>query len=405
MKLFLIKIGQVARRLREEGMLSGIRNVASMLLRVLRPVRPADVLFVSGGAGDSALYRAYHVAEALESQGVSASVAFQGDPRLLSFSDRFSVFVFRRVLFTPSVARFIERVKARGSEIVFETDDLVYDPEFLRHMDFFRVMNPLERKLYENGVGGEILADPYVKVATASTPFLAEKLSERGKRTFVVPNRLSVADVRIADRLYGVRRDRNTNANGDGDGSVTIGYFSGAAGHDRDFATVTGPLAKIMERYPQVRLFVAGPLILDDAFEPFADRIERVPYAPRKGHFRNLAAVDIDIAPLEIGNPFCEGKSELKFFEAGVLGVPTVASATRTFREAITDGTDGFVAATDAEWEEKLGRLVADADLRRNIGEAARTTALSRYVTTNADDADYIRFLRETIARVSGEGR
>jgi hypothetical protein len=34
---------------------------------------------------------------------------------------------------------------------------------------------------------------------------------------------------------------------------------------------------------------------------------------------------DLILAPLEFGNPFGEAKSELKFFEAALVGVPTIA--------------------------------------------------------------------------------
>ena len=75
--------------------------------------------------------------------------------------------------------------------------------------------------------------------------------------------------------------------------------------------------------------------------------MKKHPFASWEKHLENIAGVDINIAPLEIGNPFCESKSELKFIEAGIVGVPTVAAATQTFREAIEDGVDGFVAGDD----------------------------------------------------------
>ncbi len=396
MKLLLIKIGKAWQTLKREGLIHGMKRIIPAGLALFGRVRPADVLFVTGGVGDSARFRTKHVAEELGLRSVTSSVTVQDNPRLSTYADKFFVFVFHRVLFTPSVAKLVTEVKKRGKEIIFETDDLVYDPKYLKHMDYWRVMNSLERKLYENGVGGEILADPYVKVATTSTSFLAGKLREKGKRVFIVPNRMPVSDVTITDELY---RKREEWTHSRTDDVVTIGYFSGAAGHDKDFATITAPLLRLLGKHPNLRMLIVGPLVLDDAFATYADRIDRMHYVERKKHFGNVASVDINIAPLEIGNPFCEGKSELKFFEAGILGVPTVAAATQTFREAITDGTDGFVAANEGEWEEKLGRLIADVDLRRRIGEQARKTALDRYVTTSADDTEYVGYLKDAIKR------
>ena len=129
----------------------------------------------------------------------------------------------------------------------------------------------------------------------------------------------------------------------------------------------------------------------------YADRIERVPFVPREELFGNIASLDINLAPLEIGNPFCESKSELKFFEAGIVKVPTVAAATETFRDAITDGTDGFVAATSAGWEEKIGKLIKDKGLRDNMGEKAYHTALERYTTHNAKNEAYYNYLKSRI--------
>jgi glycosyltransferase involved in cell wall biosynthesis len=251
-------------------------------------------------------------------------------------------------------------------------------------------MNPLERASYRNGIGAEILSDPFVKVATASTAFLADRLAERGKRVFLVPNRLSEADIRIAEDIL-VEKKRTPEAGG---GIVRIGYFSGSAGHDRDFATVSDVLLRLFERHPGLRLLIVGPLVLDERFGRFATRIDRKRYVPRGKHFRNVASVDIDIAPLEIGNPFCESKSELKFFEAGIVGVPTVDAATGVFRETIRDGIDGFVAGNGVEWEEKLERLIGDATLRREIGDAARETVLARHTTRVDDTSGYVEYLK-----------
>ena len=394
MKLFLIKIGKVWGVLQREGIIAGGRRILGAFFALFQRVRPGDVLFVTNGVGDSARYRCRHVAEELNRQGFRTAITVQDNPFLPSYAEKFSVFVFHRAIFTPSVAKLIDRIKSCGKEIIFETDDLVYDPAYLVHMDYYQVMNPLERKLYEHGVGGEILADPYVKTCTTTTSFLADKLREKGKRVFIVPNRLSEEDARIADEIRRKREMEEGERN-----KTVISYFSGSASHNKDFATITGPLFTILGKYPDVELAIYGPLDLDSRFDAFRERIRRAHYVPREKHWENIARTDINLAPLEVGNPFCESKSELKFFEAGIIGVPTVASATRTFREAIEDGVDGFVATTEEEWTGKLERLILDSGLRKRMGERAREKSLEKYVTTSAKNGEYYSHIRSKIGK------
>lgn len=391
MNTLLIKIGKAWSVIRRDGLVRGGRRVLEAFVALFAPVAPGDVLLVSGGVGDSARYRTKHVAEELQMHGFRASVTVQDNPRLASYAETFQVFVLHRVLMTPAVDRLIARAKELSKTIIFETDDLVYDPAFLVHMDYWQKMNTLERKLYEKGVGGEVLADPYVRTATTTTSFLADKLREKGKEVFIVPNRLTEEDVRWAEAA----REKKTREKSSG--VVRVGYLSGTPSHNKDFATISDALIALFDRHPEMRLVLAGPLDTEDRLQQYADRIERVPFVSRRELFGNIASLDINLAPLEIGNPFCESKSELKFFEAGIVGVPTVAAATQTFREAITDGVDGFVAATIEEWTEKVGRLIADVALREKIGEAAHETALRRSTTKNAANEAYYAYLRSCI--------
>lgn len=403
MKLFLIKVGKAIKTLQRDGIWKGGKRVLAAFFALFRWVGKGDILFVTGGVGDSARYRAYHVAEELIKQEMRCAITVQDNPLLSGYADKFKVFVFHRVLFTPSVAKLIERIKAQDKEIIFETDDLVFDPQYLLHMDFFKKMNMFERKLYENGVGGEILNDPYVKVCTTTTSFLAEKLREKNKKVFVVPNKLSEQDVAIADSImkhktYHMQHNANADANKTLHDKVKLGYFSGTLSHNKDFATITSVLVRILEKHSNVELFLAGPLDLESELGKFASRIKQLSYVPRAKHFANLASVDINLVPLEKDNPFCEAKSELKFFEAGIVQVPTVAVANQTFCEAIEDGMDGFVASNEDEWFAKLEKLIENAQLRQAMGKKAREKALAKYATINADNEGYYSYLRKKIA-------
>jgi len=276
MNLLLIKIGKAWNVLRRDGLWRGSKRILMAYFGLFQSVTPGDILFISNGVGDSARYRTTNVAEELREQGFAVSVTVQDNPFLVSYTDRFSVFVFHRVLFTDKVKLCIERIKKEGKTIVFETDDLVYDPAFLQHMDYYTKMNAWEKKLYEHGLGGEILADPYVAVATTTTTFLADKLREKGKQVFVVRNKLSQQDVAWGEEIM-------QNVTRKLDGLVRLCYLSGTPSHNKDFATITSVLIHLLNKYPQLRLVLAGPLDVTDSLSQFAARIERV-CLPRVGN-------------------------------------------------------------------------------------------------------------------------
>lgn len=412
MGLFWINIGKAWSMLREEGIVRGGKRVCSYAARLFSRVPPGDVLIVTGGVGDSARYRAHHVAEELNLHGIRASVAHQDNPFLERYASRFSVFIFHRTLFTPRVEALFVAAKQLGKETLFETDDLVYDPQYIRETAYFQKMNALQRKLYEKGVGAEILTDPVVKTCTTTTSFLANKLRALGKNVFVVPNKLSKEDMEWIEEIretwnkkHGTeneeQKSRNAIRNSQSaiDQSVFVAYFSGTASHDEDFATISDAVFRVLESRPAVKLVIAGPLILDTRFMAFRDRIVRLPFADRQEHFRNIASIDINLAPLIMGNPFCESKSELKFVEAGALAIPTVAAATGTFREAIQDGTDGFVAADTEEWRSKLLLLIDDATLRKRIGDRAEEKVMEKYTTERSSNDEYYEYLKERISK------
>ena len=103
--------------------------------------------------------------------------------------------------------------------------------------------------------------------------------------------------------------------------------------------------------------------------------------------------MDINLAPLERGNPYCRAKSELKYIEAGILGVPTIASRIDAFEYAIRDGENGLLAGNTEEWTAALEQLITDADLRREMGERARADIYARY-TPKARGQELMDILR-----------
>ncbi|MFA6973592.1 MAG: glycosyltransferase [Parcubacteria group bacterium] len=394
MKLLLIKFGKAVSAIRRDGLLVGGRRIfdyTGNFFRAMFGVGSGDVLIISSGVGDSAHYRAYSHAEELNIHGIAASTTIQDNPRLLAYADQFKIFIFQRTISTPALSKLIGKIKDQGKVIIFETDDLVFDPKYIQTTEMYQQeMTDFEKKQYEKGVGEEILNDPYVKVCTTSTGYLAKILEGYGKQVFVVKNKLMEWEVEEANRLL---KELPVPT----DDAIKIGYFSGTASHNRDFATITDALVEVMKNYPLTKLLLAGSLETESKLNELKDRIIRLSLVTRKKYYQNVSLADIAIAPLTPGDPFCEAKSELKFFEAGILKVPTVAVDNQTFREAIADGVDGFLAKDTAEWVEKLEKLITDADLRKSMGEKARTKTLAEYTTRDSHNEEYYNYLRSRL--------
>jgi len=386
--------GKIHSVIGQHGFFAGIRVLIIALSMLLRRPVSANILFVSSGAiGDSWRYRVKNVSEELEKHGFSVSVVVQENFWLDSCADKFSVFIFHRVQKNPAVLNLIEKIKALEKEIIFETDDLVFDFELVKKQDFYLQSNESEKEFYKQLAKDSLLNDQYVKVCTTTTGFLANRLQERSKNVFVLPNRLSKRDVDVAERIL----EQKHSAPSLSKSVIKIGYFSGTSSHNKDFETITNALMWIMEKHENVELFLAGPLSTENVLNKFASRIKKIPYVPREKHFENLANIDINVAPLEIGNPFCESKSELKFFEAAIVDVPTVAAATQPFVQAIQDGIDGFVANGYEQWIEKLERLIVDEKLRKSMGQKAHQKALEQYTIENSNNEEYYNYLRSKL--------
>jgi hypothetical protein len=106
--------------------------------------------------------------------------------------------------------------------------------------------------------------------------------------------------------------------------------------------------------------------------------VVHIPFLDFRSYSRAVGLFDINLAPLVVDS-FSQGKSNLKFLEAALFGVPTVASPSEPYAAIIRNGENGFLAATTEEWLAALRTLCASRDCRVAMGEKARQTALTRY--------------------------
>jgi glycosyltransferase involved in cell wall biosynthesis len=92
-----------------------------------------------------------------------------------------------------------------------------------------------------------------------------------------------------------------------------------------------------------------------------------------------IAAFDVGIMPLT-DTPFERGKCAYKLLQVMAAGKPVIASPVGANRQVVQHGVNGFLAETPDEWVEAI-RTLADPDLRRRMGAAARRTVEDQYST------------------------
>ena len=337
-------------------------------------------------------YRCLHLREQLQAIGHETEVANWFDEEKIdpAAALRHEVIVLYRLPMSPPLADLIERARLAGKALIFDTDDLIFEPELVSaHRGVLR-LSPNDQELHLEGVRRYLETLQAADVITTATPLLAEFAIARGKRAFVHRNALGNEMLELADRLYRRRQERAPSER------VIIGYGSGTPTHDFDFREAATPLLGVLANYPEVELWIAGPLDLPREFEAFGDRVRRFPLTDWQGWFELSSQWDIALAPLELDNVFCRAKSEIKFLEAGALGVPVIASEIDPFKDAIICGENGLLARTAQDWSDALRALIAQPERWKALGENARRTILAGY-TSRVRAAELVTLLPQML--------
>jgi hypothetical protein len=99
-----------------------------------------------------------------------------------------------------------------------------------------------------------------------------------------------------------------------------------------------------------------------------------------------VRAFDIGIAPMT-GGQWTDGKCGFKQLQYMALGIPCVTSPWRGARDFIRAGDNALVATDAGEWSQALMRLLGDAALRKQLGDAGRALVEARYCAEVQVDA------------------
>jgi glycosyltransferase involved in cell wall biosynthesis len=346
------------------------------------------VLFIVGIQGAPLRYRAQLPAEALRLRGVRVDVRHYRDPELPGLAELADAVILYRVPATDQILELVAGVRARERPIpvLFDIDDLIFDPEMRGRIRGLAALGEDEQSLYWRGVARYRTTMEVCDAFVGSTQALCDHVtSVTGQPAFRFANGVGQGLARLGEQE--TARERRA-------GPLRIGYFSGTDTHDADWAVVEPAVAEILRSRPEVELWVGGLLRTGPGLADLEHRVRRLPMVGWSDLPARLRDLDVNLAPLVLGSEFNEAKSAIKWLEAALVETPTVASPTQPFVEAIGHGRSGFLATTDEEWVTHIGTLLDDALLRRRMGGVARREALLRW-SPALQGARYQEILRD----------
>jgi glycosyltransferase involved in cell wall biosynthesis len=290
-------------------------------------------------------YRCTHLREALQFAGHTAEVTWIGAPLIRIDHD---IVVLHRICANLEGIALANAVERSGATLIYGTDDLVFDPNAACLPPDVAEFAPLHLSMVQRAHTVLASTDSLAEAACAWTPNIDVIGNFPGEAQLVAPP-----------------PERAPNE------KFTVGYFSGSATHDADLASIAAPLtAFLAEHAGQVRLRVVGPVAVPEAVLTAGAEIERLPAVPWRQLPELQASCHVNLAPL-VPTPLNDGKSAIKWQEAALARVPTIASPVGEFTRAIDHDKDGLLCATPDDWHAALRLLFIDPSRRAGMVSAA----------------------------------
>lgn len=285
--------------------------------------------------------------------------------------------IIYRAPYTEQLGELCRLAKSAKKPVLYDIDDLVIDTKYTDQLSYTQSISVSEKKQYDQGVMGYGAMLSHCDGAITTTVALKQELEKYQQLVLLNRNLASQELVEISENVNRYNGSTTTDP-------VKIGYFSGSITHNENFQLIQSAIVELLTNYPQVELHLVGYLDLPKQLAPYRSQIKTHKFVPWQELPELIRHVDINLAPL-VDSIFNRSKSEIKWLEAALVKVPTIASNLGAFAEMIQDEKTGLLASTE-EWYEKMEKLVISAERRKEIGAAAYQYVMAECTTANKQD-------------------
>lgn len=265
----------------------------------------------------SVRYRCFNFANELIRRGHSATVMSQQNfEKTYKTLPDYDAYIFHRPHLTPALSDFLINAEEERL-IVADFDDFIFD---VRYAD----MTPMVRVRGEKSATAKLYisknhdAASLIKNFTLSTSPLKDHVANifPESKAVVLSNSIDPGFIGLSR----IARQNNPIATR----PYALGYFSGTATHDKDFAIIAPLISERLKKSGE-RILLVGPLKIPESLEAFGDQVVTHPLVSFHELAQTMAQCATVLAPLE-NTMFTKSKSGLKFFEAALAGCDVIAT-------------------------------------------------------------------------------
>lgn len=272
-------------------------------------------------------------------------------------SYRYERIFLQRVTFPLKLERALQKV---NPNIIFDIDDAIYLPDIQGN----DLLTRLKKFIKEGEVKGVLKVS---KCVIVENEYIKAYVSQFCSNIYKIPgpidtDRYLLKEERPACRQAGLPAGQAGKKKG-----IVIGWI-GSPATTPYLGILDNVFIEVLEKYDYVSIHLIGA----GDYSLQGKTIEKIPWS-YDTEIEELQKLDIGLMSMP-DNEWTRGKLGCKMLQYMALGIPTVASDTRTNREIIVNGVNGLLVKNEVEWINSIDKLIASALLRRTLGENARKT-------------------------------